>query len=84
MGCVGGLFQRERDGERRTLSFRAFCHNGPAVPISNFPADRKADAGAVVLAARVQALEDDENLLRKTRGERQPSDSADAWLLSSP
>ena len=39
MGCVRGLFQRERDGERRTLALRAFCHNGSAVPISNFPAD---------------------------------------------
>ena len=69
MGCVRGLFERERDDESRALALRAFCHNGSAVPISNFPAHREADAGAFVFAARVQALKDHEDLLGEARVE---------------
>ena len=65
MGFGAGLFHRQCHDERRALAFRTFCHDRPAVAISNFSAHRQADARALVFAAAVQPLEDDENLFGK-------------------
>ena len=56
---------RQRDDERRALAVAAFCHDRAPMAISYFPAHSEAYAGAFLLSAGVQALEDHEDLLGK-------------------
>jgi hypothetical protein len=59
--------RKEREGEACALSGRGVHPDPSAVPLDDLLADGEADAGAGVLLARVQALEDDEDALGESR-----------------
>ena len=58
-----GLLDRQRHDESRALVGPTVCINLAIMALDDLAAGRQADAGAFVLAAAVQALEDREDLV---------------------